>query len=157
MFRARPFRHRFFGETTPPLSCEGKIQDGSLTILIGVSDIAIPTVEIGSDEWGEFAVVENLERQLDSGFFVRVEPELDESDPEEPKFGCMIRFTRPAALPSLIQAAVERRGMTVDQVNMIIPPDSDFGVSFSYRGFFNGGYRRASSRDAAAAVERAVQ
>src|SRR5260221_1320607 len=138
MFRTRPFRHTFANEDAPPLTCEGRIQDSSLNIQIGLSTVTIPTVEVGTDESGEFAVIRDWESQLESGFIVRVEPELDESDPEEPKFGCMIRFTRPASLTPQAQAWVDRQWMTLDVLNMIIPPDSDFGISFSHRGHFNG-------------------
>jgi hypothetical protein len=157
MFRVRPFKFTFHTDNASPLTCEGRIQDGALNIHIGLSAIPIPTIELGSDELGEFAVIQDWQSQLESGFIVRVEPELDESDPEEPRFGCMIRFTRPASLTPQIQAWVDRQGMTLDVLNMVIPPDSDFGVSFSYRGHFNGGYRCGSPRDAAASGGGTVQ
>lgn len=158
MFRARPFRHTFPDDLkNPPLICEGKIQDCAFTILIGVSAITIPTVEIGSDEWGEFAVIDEWEHVSESGFIIRVQPELDEIDPQNPRFGCEISFLRPAALPPLIKESVDRRGMTVDDVKMIIPPDSNFGLSFGYAGHLNGGYRMESRRGAATAGGEMVQ
>ena len=158
MFRTRPFRYTFTADVdAPPLTCEGRIQDGSLNIHIGLSAVTIPTVEVGVDEWGEFADIQDWECALESGFIVRVEPELDESDPEDARFGCQIRFTRPASLTPQIQEWVNRQGMTLDLLNMVIPPDSDFGVSFSSRGHFNGGYRRGSPRDAAASASGTVQ
>src|SRR6266699_2051193 len=152
MFRARPFRHTFSDDLkNAPLMCEGKIQEGAFTILVGLSAITIPTVEIGADEWGEFAVIDEWESVLESGFIVRVQPELDEIDPQNLRFGCEISFLRPASLPPLVKECVDRKGMTADDVKMIIPPESNFGLSFSYTGHLNGGYRMESRRGAATA------
>ena len=158
MFRARPFRHTFPADTdAPPLTCEGTIQDGAFMVRVGMSDIVLPTLEIGSDEWGAFAVIDEWEKPLQSGFIVRVEPMRDEIDPAEPRLGCDISFMRPATLPPLIQDSVDRRGMTVDQVNVLVPPDCYFGFSFGHVGIFIGAFRMDSERRTPSRARGTVQ
>lgn len=92
--KVRPFAKRF---DLLDINALAEVRDGRFLLKIGKFEHAIPAMDTGSDEFGEYAFI--LDQRVDLGFgcWLFVEPEYDETDALldlDP--GCRVRFEEPA-------------------------------------------------------------
>ena len=142
--RVRPFDKLLTAENNA-LRCSGRIEGDVYVLNIGEGVHRLPIVDAGSDQWGPYALVEESETPLGSGFVLAVERNLEEPDIEagltfEP--GCRIGLMRPAQVdPALLG------GINPKTVNLIAPPDASVSIYFDASGTVDGYALQAHSED----------
>lgn len=101
-------------------------------------DFAIPAREVGSDRYGEFALIDASETEVTEGWWLTVsaEHEWDEVAGEATR-GCEIKLAQPGDIEPL-RDALRRQGVDPDTVNIAVPDRSHISVSFGPRGQKDG-------------------
>jgi hypothetical protein len=127
----RPFRltlDRGPDELTSLL--EGQVDGASFVFVIDGARYPLPTVRLGTDDRGQFAVVEESEQEATLGFRITVEIDSDEDHPDGP-YGCRITRFKPHPELEAMQAANP-------WANVAVSPDSSVSVYFGPTGRVNG-------------------
>jgi len=120
-----------------PARYSARIEAGRYLIQFGDGvEIPIPVLQTGSDESGDFAVLQPLEQDFERGFKLVVEPEFDEFAPEGHRLGCHIKLER------RVSFRPEDHGIDPRQFAAVLaPPGPDDvirSVSFNNGGGING-------------------
>jgi hypothetical protein len=138
--RLRPFEKLLTADNNA-LRSSGRIEGNVYVLKIGESAHRLPIVDTGSDEWGPYALVEESQTPIGSGFVLSIERNLEEPDLEagltfEP--GCRIALTRPGQIDPMLLVGIDP--MTV---NVVAPPDASVSIRFNFAGTVEGWAMRA--------------
>lgn len=131
--RVRPFRAHVEREhSLPTFDIIGAIEGTGFTIALAAlgQTVTLDTVEVGEDERGPYAVVNECDRQLPGGFVLRLE-----LDPDEEGFhGAALAVF----LPGRGREALLLQGIDPNSVNVIVRHERGFTIHFDSCGLVNG-------------------
>ena len=138
VFRMRPFERVLERpDGGPAVRCRGEIRNGSFQFSVHDTCFSLPTVNLGSDEWGEYAEVEGCELSVREDLILAVRPEYPlPSDPPE-QVGCEISLFKPGPVDTY-RAQVRAQGWDPDKRNLLVPPDSSISIYFNWAGSVDG-------------------
>jgi len=123
---------RPFETTVDGVKVEGFIEGEQFRLQLFGRTVPVTTVDIGVDKNGPYARIGEMERQIDFGYTLKIEPEYDEDLPP----GCRIAIFRDKT--DSIRAALESDGTDPDSVNLIATVSESVSVYFDPGGNING-------------------
>lgn len=126
----RPFT-RFIELPDRPVVHEvvGRIVGQSFVFSALGTDYELQTIQVSRDAHGQFALVSPMEIEAKPNWFLRVEPQSEEDNPDY--CGCQISLIHSPELANL--------GWNPTNHNYICPPRVSLSVNFGTRGFVDGG------------------
>ena len=98
-------------------------------------DYVLPTAAVSTDGQGPFALVEVHEQEVKPCWWLRVQPEFDDTSKERP--GCEVSLTYNPDVAAL-HVALAGRGRNPDDYNVLGPPRAGLSIGFSPDGIVNG-------------------
>lgn len=133
--RLRPFCEYLGRERhLPMLEVAGKIVGKRFIVAALGFEIELDTIEVGEDERGPYAQINECERSLPNGFKVRLEEEPDEHLPT----GSALDIFLEGEARETVRAQLEAQGIEPDSVTLLTPHERHFSVYFDSIGLVNG-------------------
>jgi hypothetical protein len=130
MMQLRPFER-----IANDLRWTGAIEDGVYVLRVGPHLYTLRTVGLGTDDKGEYALVEPYEEPFDNGLWLRVEAEIDELSPAKPTC-CRVSLQR--ANPIWVDTNAVLRQMKIDPSSVNAVGMSPFQDVFSILFYWGG-------------------
>lgn len=136
-FKVRPFDRIF--ETVPDkaVHCSGRIENEAFVFQVGAADHPIKAVEVGSDKWGDYAIIGATEQTLEAGFLLVVEAEPEFLEPGA-GIGCSISIKRPSDDVVAMREELRDVGIDPSAAHIMAPPSAMISVYFTSHGTVNG-------------------
>lgn len=125
-FKVRPFQRdmEFQGQN---LAFSGAIQEEIYVIALRGLEHRLPTLDVGADQRGAFAIIEEGEELVTSNLLLTVAPE---HEPDSPT-GCQISVRR-LNDPKKLDELVRRQGYDPLSVNFLVPVEYGASVCFDH-------------------------
>lgn len=136
-FQVRPFERVIERpEGTAAVKVCGSITDGVFVFSVHGSSWPLPTDTCAADQHGAYAILQVAEIQLADGFLIRVQESVDVSDEEgRHDSGCEISLVKPGDAEAY---GVRERGLTPDEIQVLVPPEALISVCFGSTGHVCG-------------------
>ena len=133
LLKVRHFE-RIVGANGPdqPIRCSGRLEAGAFVLAIGQSEYRLRTQSSGSDDLGEFVLLEPSRTELAAGFVLTVEQDFSGVEFGDGP-GCSISLVKAGDRQFLEQQLVAS-GIRPDSVNLIVPPDAIVSLCFNEFG-----------------------
>jgi len=137
--KLRPFERiieRLEGQ--PSIRASGIIEGDKLVLSFDDDVHLLREIEIGEDELGVYALLEEQLLEVGGGYFLRISAEYEEPfEGVEPEPGCQVCLFQPENQKPYRDAVIARR-MDPSSVNLMVPHSSSVSVYFNSFGRFNG-------------------
>ena len=130
-FKLRPFQRIIeCPGMRPAITAKGEITDGTYISSLDAASFHLPTVEVGNDTRGAYAIVSEAEIPIENGLLLKVSSEFQ---PGCSVPGCELQLARPGN-SQRIQEQLRLNGIDPLKVNFLIPQEGFVSVSFSSQG-----------------------
>jgi len=132
-FKLRPFQTIIERpDKRPAISAKGEITDDTYIFSLDALSFRLPTMEVGTDTRGTYAIISETEIHLEHGLLLKIslcpDPVFEDMPP-----GCEIHLVCPGD-PRMLQEQLKLNGVDPLKVNLLIPPDASVDVSFNPEG-----------------------
>jgi len=130
--KLRPFSREIEQPGRAPLRIAGEISGLAFIVMVIGREVELRTIDVGSDNRGPYAIVEEQEHELAGRIRLHVEPEYEEeTDP-----GGQVSLVLPPD-PAVVRGVAEALGLNEGD-HVLLPIQRGVSVYFNSEGVMNG-------------------